>query len=132
MVWELTVWTEAVILAESSSDGPGAFALFLFLAGPITALGIWGWIKSHYRNAAARYKPEVVVDYKVTDIQESDTFLRETKSGSSRMAGANEKDVHVRAAYIRIFQHGELEQPAQQPGATDAAPDGAAPNTTEG
>ena len=117
------MWTDVVILADSSGDGPGGIAFFLFIAGPAAGFAIWGWIKARYRNAGARYMPERVVDYKVTSLEESDSFLRETKSGSSRMSGANEKDVHVRAQFIRVFQHGELEPPAT---ASDASPDATA------
>ena len=96
---------------------PGIFgfavALFLFALGPAAGLAIWGYIKARYRNAGARYMPERVVDFKVTSLEKSDTYLRETKSSSSRMSGANEDDVHVRAQFVRVFQHGELEQPKE-------------------
>ena len=120
--------TQTMILADSSSDGPGAVALFLFALGPAAGLAIWGYIKARYRNAGARYMPERVVDYKVTTLDKSDTYLRETKSNSSRMAGANEDDVHVRAQFVRVFQHGELEQPKASPPA-DAGTD--APDTPQ-
>lgn len=115
---------ETVILADSSSEGTGAVALFLFALGPAAGLAIWGYIKARYRNAGARYMPERVVDFKVTSLEKGDTYLRETKSSSSRMSGANEDDVHVRAQFVRVFQHGELEQPKES--SADRQPEGGA------
>jgi len=116
-----------MILADSSSDGSGGVVLFLFAIGPLAGLAIWGYIKARYRNRGARYMPERVVDFTVTSLEKGDTFLRETKSSSARLTGANHDQPNVRAATVNVVQ--EVKPPAVQvtPGdepspASDGAP----------
>ena len=49
------------------SDGEGTLAVAgaLFLAGPATGIAIYTSIKRKYRNMAARYRPDQVVNYRV-------------------------------------------------------------------
>lgn len=89
------------------SDGEGTLAVAgaLFLAGPATGIAIYTSIKRKYRNMAARYRPDQVVNYRVLNLIENDTFLRTFKSRSSQITGRNDSTTHVRAKHAKAFKH---------------------------
>ncbi len=88
----------------SDGDGAGGIVLFLFAAGPATGFMIYAGIVAKYRNRSARYMPEKVVDYKVTDLRSEDAYVRRHQSGSRYISGRNDTAPHQRAKYVKAIK----------------------------
>lgn len=79
-------------------------AAFLVILAPFIGWGVYVWITSRYRNRSARYKPERAVAQTVYDIAGQDTFTREIKTKDYRVAGYNDHDPALRAAYVSVVR----------------------------
>ncbi len=110
------------------SDGTPLFALILFALGPGAGVAVWWWIQSHYRNRAARYRPEEVVSTKVVDLRASDALVRRLRTRSSGIDGGNELRPEQRARIWRVVETPVEQAPEPHPSAEDLAePEDGAP-----
>jgi len=88
----------------SDSDGAGGLVFLLFAAGPATGFAIYTGIMAKYRNRAARYMPEKVVDFTVKDLRSSDEYVRRHQTSMRQISGRNDTTPQVRAAYVKAVK----------------------------
>jgi hypothetical protein len=74
------------------------------IVGPVVALMFWASVNKRYRNAEARYQPELVVAQRVLDMETDDHFRQPIVSGSMWVAGRNDHDPTIPAEYFKAIK----------------------------
>lgn len=112
---------DVVVLASSSSDG-GGIGFFFFIIGPVAGFAVWGWIHATYRNRAARYMPERVVEHTVDNLTGDDVFIKRLQTRASSLEGRNDNEPHVRAAAAHFLTVDPLPPPSALPSSEEQPP----------
>lgn len=82
---------EPILLASSSDDGSGVFALMLFALPFVVAFFVYTVMYKRYRNQDKRYQFETATSVVRTQLQRWDTFSRKHNGQrSSTISGKND------------------------------------------